>query len=175
LFLLYVYRDKYRRHVYFKRNNVDRRRRGDARSVSNSSIGSNDNTPFVDTEAKVLEWKYDAADIYHDYLDWDDTKKTRYLQKLLDRFSGEERDLQSSLSIFSAKKEEIQSLLSELHNELRDREHTFCLEIWSTIEAERLSRNELQSYTGSISGKTQSFEFESYRFTLVIYFLLKQI
>lgn len=159
-----MYRDKYRRHVYFKRNNVDRRRRGDARSVSNSSVGSNDNAPFVDNEAKVLEWKYDAADIYYDYLDWDDMKKTRYLQKLLDRFSTEERDLQSSLSTFSAKKEEIQSSLSELHNELRDREHTFCLEIWTTIESERLSRNELQSYTGSISGTTQSSHFCSQYF-----------
>jgi len=155
-----IFSDKYRRHVYFKRNNVPRKGRVDGRSVSNSSVGSNDPvSPFVDTEAKVLEWKYDVNDIYYDYLDWDDSKKTRRLQKLLDRFSSEEKGLQGTLSSYGAKKESILSALSNLHDELREREHSFCLNIWNTIEAERLSRKELQSYTCSISGASHFCRF----------------
>ena len=79
-------RDNYRRNVH--RRSVERLY--GARSISNCSQGSDITghtglNPYIEVDAKVLDWRYDVSDVYEDYLDWNDTTRAKRLQSALDK------------------------------------------------------------------------------------------
>lgn len=113
-------------------------------------------TPLLDRNAEVTLWSssYRLGEVYEDYLDWSDSQKCKCLQRLLDSLRVTETKFQSALDTYSERKDRALSHLRGMDRDLRNREHKYCVKIWSTVEGERTSRGQLED----ISLQTQQLK-----------------
>jgi hypothetical protein len=113
-------------------------------------------TPLLDRNSEVTLWgsSYRLGEVYEDYLDWSDSQKCKCLQRLLDSLRMTETKFQSALDTYSERKDKALTHLKGMDKDLRNREHKYCMKIWSTVEGERTSRGQLED----ISLQTQQLK-----------------
>mmetsp|Transcript_10849 Transcript_10849/g.17791 ORF Transcript_10849/g.17791 Transcript_10849/m.17791 type:complete len:1494 (+) Transcript_10849:164-4645(+) len=82
--------------------------------------------------------------VYDDYLDWTDGQRTSHQESFLTMLNKAEKSFHKDLGLYSERKKAAIYRLQNMDPSLRDREHRFCMKIWSTVVGERDNRKYLE-------------------------------